>query len=187
MTKGYQRDYARSVAEEMVGRLAPYCQPDRLEIAGSLRRLKPHVGDIELVYISRLGLHKEPGSLFAEEVGIAEVKIQEILKAGIIAKRPNCDSHVTWGPQNKLAVHVATGVPLDLFATTPDCWWNYLVCRTGPADLNERIAREARQRGLHWHPYGKGFTQEDGTWLVMHSEREVFETVGLPYREPKDR
>jgi DNA polymerase/3'-5' exonuclease PolX len=188
LVRKFSRALANSVADEMTGRLMAACT--RLEAAGSLRRLKPQVGDIELVYISRQRQVPEAGALFGTvEEAEAEVAIQRMLAAGVLAKRPNVAGLPTWGPQNKLALHVATGIPVDLFATTEECWWNYLVCRTGPADLNTKIAQAARKRGLLWHPYEKGFTRNDGSgeWLVMRSEREVFEAVGLPYREPRER
>ena len=52
-----------------------------------------------------------------------------------------------WGPKNKLAVHVESGIPVDLFATSAESWWNYLVCRTGPAASNIAIAQAALAGG----------------------------------------
>jgi DNA polymerase/3'-5' exonuclease PolX len=88
--------------------------------------------------------------------------------------------------------HVASGIPVDLFATTEACWHNYLVCRTGPAESNIRIAAAAKARGWKWNPYGEGFSRggplagpEEAR--ALRSEREVFEFVGLPYTEPEER
>lgn len=67
-------------------------------------------------------------------------------------------------------------------------WWNYLVCRTGPADSNARIATEAQRRGYRWNPYSIGYTKlADGTVVSMNSEADVFAFVGLPYAEPWER
>ena len=44
---------ARGFAQIIAARLAPYCE--RIEIAGSIRRKRETVGDIELVAISRRG------------------------------------------------------------------------------------------------------------------------------------
>jgi DNA polymerase/3'-5' exonuclease PolX len=83
--------------------------------------------------------------------------------------------------------HVASGIPADLFAATRENWWNYLVCRTGPADSNMRICMGAQARGWKWNPYGAGFSDPEGNVRVMDSERAVFDFVGLPYREPEAR
>jgi DNA polymerase/3'-5' exonuclease PolX len=182
---------AKAVADELIVRLQPACT--RVEAAGSLRRAAGMVGDIELVYVSKLRPAPTAGELFPVEQAAAELVIQEWLSTGRITKRLNNLGRPTWGPQNKLSVHARSGISVDLFATTEECWWNYLFCRTGPATLNSLIAQLARKRGLHWHPYDRGFTNADADdtgvleWKVMHSEREVFETVGLEFKEPDRR
>lgn len=65
-------------------------------------------------------------------------------------------------------------------------WWNYLVCRTGPADSNTRICMAAQNRGWKWNPYGSGFSRGDEI-RAMESEAEVFDFVGLPYEQPEAR
>ena len=52
------------ITERLVSILAPFCE--RIEIAGSLRRLKPEVGDIELVVIPKLGA--DPNSSYAPKI-----------------------------------------------------------------------------------------------------------------------
>jgi len=91
-----------------------------------------------------------------------------------------------YGRKNKLMLHRATGLPVDLFAATEDNWWNYLVCRTGPADSNMRICTAAQSKGWKWNPYGAGFSR-DGKVVAMTSEQEVFAFVGLPYTNPEHR
>jgi len=76
---------------------------------------------------------------------------------------------------------------VDLFATTELAWCNCLVCRTGNAENNVRIALAAKEKGLMWHPYKHGFTDQRGKWLVVKSEEDVYRIVGLPYLEPWER
>ena len=110
-----------------------------------------------------------------------------MLDDGTLAKRQSKIGGTAWGDKNKLAVH-RSGMPVDLFRTVPESWWNYLVCRTGPADSNTRIATEAQRRGYRWNPYGIGYTKlADGTVTAMDSEAAVFAFVGLPYAEPWER
>jgi DNA polymerase/3'-5' exonuclease PolX len=107
---------------------------------------------------------------------------------GILSRRLNSKGAETFGPLNKLMRHVASGIPVDLFAATPENWFNYLVCRTGPAELNARIAGEAKRIGWKWHPYGSGFTALDnGQESLVECERDVFDFVGLPYFAPEQR
>jgi DNA polymerase/3'-5' exonuclease PolX len=154
-------------------------------IAGSLRRKRPVVSDIELLYVPRLNEIDDPEDMLCRKITIdlTEPAIAALLKLGTIAKRPNKRGSFTWGPENKLAVHIASGIPVDFFATTEERFFNALVVRTGPAESNVRIASAAKGIGWKWHAYGNGFTRAGETQIVT-SERAVFEHVQLPYLEP---
>jgi DNA polymerase/3'-5' exonuclease PolX len=183
---------AMPIAQKFVRFLERYCT--RIAIAGSLRRNRNLVSDIEILFISKITSAPDPQDLFGDrkiEVSAAGLAIGALLVSEVITKRQNVKGRESWGPKNKLAVHVASGIPVDLFETTEKNWWNALVVRTGPADLNRKIASAAIARGWEWHAYGNGFTRGDGKSLidrfVVKSEQDVFHHVGLPYQEPKDR
>lgn len=184
--KRFPRSFAMGVAEEIVGSLRPSCL--RIEVAGSLRRGKASVGDVEIVYVPISVSRPAGGDLFSREVAyLPDDRISEMEASGVLARRLNKAGRQTFGDKNKLMLHVPSGIPVDLFSTTEEAWWNYLVCRTGPAELNQRIASAALGRGWRWNPYGAGFTDGDGRVYPVSRERDVFELVGLPYAEPKDR
>jgi DNA polymerase/3'-5' exonuclease PolX len=177
---------ARDVAREMCDYLRPVTE--RLIVAGSLRRRNPLVGDVEILYVPKRG----PGvrtDMFqmAKAQNLTDLALEQLIARGIITKRPNRNGAEAWGSKNKLAVHVATGIPVDFFSTEPSFWFNYLVCRTGPAESNMRIAAAAKRKGWKWNPYRAGFTDDHGEIVQVKAERDVFEFVGLPYREPCDR
>lgn len=185
---------ARAVAEKIVAALEPVCS--RIVIAGSVRRKKAHVGDVEIVYIPKFTQVKNPLSLFGDEmmrVNAADLIIAELIARGSLAKRLNVNDSETWGEKNKLAVAVKTGIPVDLFSSTEQGWWTYLVCRTGSKETNMRVCNAAIARGCNWRPYEGGFTQkfvsEPGTtrFWRMDSEEEVFRFVGLPFLPPEER
>lgn len=183
----YPRALAIAAAKEIIS----HFNTDRLVIAGSLRRRKEQVGDIEIVYIPKITTHQDRTDLFAADrvthENLSDNSIQWMVAAHILRPRENVLGRTTWGEKNKLAVHVATGIPVDFFATTEAAWWNYLVCRTGSAETNMRIATSAQEKGLHWHPYNHGFTDNHGHVLTVTSERDVFTLAGLEYLEPWDR
>ena len=180
----WPRADALAVAREICARLSPHCE--RLVVAGSLRRKKQDVGDVEILYISRLE-ERQADLLTTEMVSLADEEIARMLADGTLSKRPSRTGGTAWGSKNKLALH-RSGLPVDLFRTAAESWWNYLVCRTGPADSNTRIATEAQRRGYQWNPYSSGFTRlADGTTFPMQSEEAVFAFVGLPYCAPEGR
>ena len=194
---------ARVVAEKIALELAPACE--RVEIAGSIRRRKEQVGDIEILYIPRQIDVLDPTDMFGRTVrgNAADIAIEQMIARGSLAKRPNKLGRQSWGAENKFAVAVKAGIPVDLFSTTRQAWFNYLVCRTGSAASNTRIAAAAQKMGYTWHPTSYGFEQRfasepaqwDGSsWTALgsiyvriESERGVFEFVGLKYLEPWER
>jgi DNA polymerase/3'-5' exonuclease PolX len=163
----------------------------RIALAGSLRRGKRAVGDVELLYISQVAERR--ADLFSSKlVALADLEIDKLVDADVLAKRRNKTGAFAWGAKNKLALHCAAGIPVDLFAATEENWWNYLVCRTGPAASNMEIATRAMRQGGKWTPYGNGFVRlgrngEVAEQCDMQSEEDVFAFVGLPYKLPERR
>lgn len=185
--------FPRALALEVVRDLLPHLQPvcGLLKVAGSLRRERAMVGDVELVFVPVL----KPGPaedflMPAPMIAQTDVVFAELLARGVIEKRQNVNGSEMWGVKNKLARHRATGVPVDFFATTDAAFWNYLVCRTGGARTNVAICNAAIAKGWKWNPYDEGFSRPAGLGREVHpvrSEREVFDFVGLPYLEPRER
>lgn len=192
----WPREEALAVAEELVAKLQPFC--NRIMICGSIRRKKATVGDVEIVYVP-LGRVVEPDpatfDFFARPKPIwvdeAAEEIDRMLRYDVLEKRLSIEAKEAWGAKNKLARHVASGIPVDLFAATEESWWNYVVCRTGGAASNTRIAFLAKSMGWKWRPYGAGFTRRSGgdagKLHPVTCERDVFDFVRIPYLEPEDR
>lgn len=176
---------ALAVAEELQAMLAPACE--RIAIVGSLRRGKAEVGDLELLFIPRLS--QRPDGLFDSQiVNVASEVIETWLTAGTITKRPNVNGVFTWGEANKLAVHVASSIPVDLFSCWTENWFVSLVIRTGSKETNLRLTTGAQKRGATLNAYGSGVTWSDGTVTPATSEEHVFEMCGVtPYLEPHKR
>jgi len=181
-------EQAQAVADEIVARLLPFCE--RIVVAGSLRRRKAEVGDVEILYIPRLATTKV--DFFATATGkLVDDELNFMLSCRLLEKRLNKLGSEMWGSKNKLARH-ACGIPVDFFSATPENWWNYLVCRTGGAQSNVAVASAAQRKGWKWNPYGVGFSRGgalagDSETHPVASEQEVFQFVGMPYREPWKR
>lgn len=205
MKTRFPAEEAKAVVRELLPHLEPACAKDAegkpwLRVAGSLRRRKAEVGDIELVYCPAFGPVKE--GLFTREGDLTEAVLEELCLKRVIEPRVNATGGIAWGKQNKLARHCASGIPIDFFSIQVPRFWNYLVCRTGSKETNMRIAQAAQARGLSWAPYHGGFTVEDlekasaalnrtdissGGLVLAKSEQDVFTLAGLPYLEPWQR
>ena len=165
---------AREIAEELKSLLEPGCA--RIEIAGSIRRRKPFPNDIELLVIPKYD-------------GLADMldrEIQTLLFEGVLDYRLNKLGRRVYGNKNKLMVHVPSGIGVDIFSTDEQCWAVSLVVRTGGERTNKQIAMAAINKGWHLQAYGAGFSTPQGD-IICKSERDVFEFVGLPCKEPWER
>lgn len=181
----FHRGDALKVAKELCDYLAPHC--DRIIVAGSLRRRRLVVGDVEILYIPKTVTEKD-GLFDQVDVNLAEKAIQSLLEASILEKRPNTLGHSCWGPQNKLAIHKASGIPVDLFATDEPRWWVAKVIRTGPKETNLALTNGAIALGRKLHAYGVGVEDmTTGQIFPAGSEQEVFTLCGVPYAEPWNR
>jgi len=157
----------------------------RCEVAGSLRRERPTVGDIEIVFIPFYDQRRE-GLFDTTPYSLADETLCRMIGRGVLAKRKNVNGSQMWGDKNKLAVHIATGIPVDFFATEQDFWFSYLACRTGPKESNIALAMAFQRHGWKWHPY-RGVEDSEGHMVYPSSEQDLFRLAGLPYREPCDR
>src|ERR1044071_3884421 len=140
-TETIKRKFPRAdgmrVAIELSALLNPFCE--RLEIAGSLRRRKELVGDIELLLIPRF--ESVADGLFDKRlVDLADAQLTRLLSGGVIEKRLSKTGIASWGPQNKLARHVESGIPVDCFSTDAERWWVALVIRTGSKETTLRLS-----------------------------------------------
>jgi DNA polymerase/3'-5' exonuclease PolX len=182
---------ALEVARELCAALKPHCE--KLIVAGSLRRRKKDVGDLEILFIPKMEVVPvfQQSDIFLPKIdskrSLADAALDVLVQKVIILQRRNTLGSFTWGPKNKLARHTSTGLPVDLFTATEANWYNYLVCRTGSADNNVRIAQAALAKRWAWHPYGSGFTDHLGADIPVTSEQDVFSLAGLPYLEPWER
>lgn len=175
----------------------PHALCERMCAVGGYRRGKREMKDLELLYIPRIAARVDGADLFGaeRETNLTEALWAELLAAGVLDKRLKITGAVSaWGEENKHARHVASGLPLDLFAATAENWVNRLVVTTGSAAHNIRIAETARKLGWEWEVYDAGFVPLGGTWAkcaktrrTMRSEHEVFEFVKMPYLRPEER
>ncbi|MBA7555427.1 hypothetical protein ES705_48089 [subsurface metagenome] len=165
---------AKAIADELVELLRLACE--RLVVAGSIRRRKPDVGDIELLCIPK----------FVEGVDQLDQKLKWLIGTHVLEYRPNKKGSIVYGPKNKLLRHADSDIGVDIFSTDEECWWVALVVRTGPKESNIAIATTAQKRGWRLRAYGAGFDTPEGL-IRCKSERDVFELVGLPYKEPRER
>ncbi len=165
---------ARRFADEVVERLAPYCE--RIEVAGSIRRERPTIGDIEIVCIPQ-----------TVEVANGFFDNKHIRHPGFITAVQQW-KRVRGLPTGKYTQRILpAGAKLDVFMASDDNWGLILAIRTGSARFShEVLARSWVRSGFH-SIGGHLVRERTGYQPDVRSEEELFELIGLDWVAPWDR
>ena len=154
---------ARGIAEELTSGLRAHPATDRVEIAGSARRMTDTVKDLDLVATAN-----DAGALV--EAFAALEAIDEV--------------HTSGEAGAKAVTH--SGLAVDLRIVPPRNFGNLLQHFTGSKEHNEALRADAVRRGLHVSEYG---VTDDAT-AVTHecaTEEEVYRVLGMEHIEPELR
>lgn len=194
---------ALRLAEHLCRRFEPYCS--RVLIAGSLRRLKSEVKDIELVVIPKWETRTVQDGLFPEEKRVN--LLFEAFERGVYGTAPGAEGvcQLRWikpGVEHIEHWHIKpegkywrglsdykTGCKVDIFFTTPERWGTTLAIRTGAGEFSKALAGHAlRVR----HKLGDGglFQTHAGgrlEFVPTPTEESFFEALGLEWVAPELR
>ena len=160
----YQYATAYKIALEVLEQLKPHCE--RIEIAGSVRRKKAEVGDIEIVAIPK------PYEIGLLESGIATVINQWQKVKGEL-------------PCKYTQRILPSGIKLDLFFAEEGNWGSVFAIRTGSADYSHKVLANG------WVRQGfrsdGGYLFRDGERYEVREEKDLFKLIGIPFVEPEYR
>ncbi|NCC52442.1 MAG: hypothetical protein EOM20_14655 [Spartobacteria bacterium] len=159
-----QLEVAKEIAERRKAQLAPHCE--RIEIAGSVRRGKNEVGDIEMVAIPK----PYDVGLFAD--GIAPIVESWKKVRGDLPCKYTCRI-------------LPEGIALDLFFATPDNWGLIYAIRTGSAEYSHRVLAVGWVR--NGYKSVNGMLTRDGVAVPVRDEQDLFRMAGVTWVEPEKR
>jgi DNA polymerase (family 10) len=149
---------------DLVARLRDARGVRRIEVAGSLRRRRPTIGDLDL-----LAAVDDPPAVIAALDGLKEV-----------------DKVVAAGTDKSSILLAESGLRVDLMVCPPEAWGTHLVHFTGSKDHNIALRGMALDRG--WSLSEKGWKVIDtGELLLDAEETDVYERLGLPWIPPEIR
>jgi DNA polymerase/3'-5' exonuclease PolX len=155
--------------------LAPYCK--QIEIAGSLRRRKPSIKDIDLVAEPHRTLRVD---MFGETIGF-QLPLDEIV--------PTFGQRSKNGPRYK-QIKLTGGLHLELYLVLPPAQWGYIfTLRTGPSEFGHWLVTPRNRGGaLPSHLTARdGGIYEGETLLETPTEASLFELLRLRWCEPEQR
>jgi len=172
---------ARRIAEQWTNEhLAPHCE--RVQIAGSIRRQKPEVGDVEIVAIPRVTtIHDLFGAPVAPEESLTPYLNRLV------------DENPEWrfaknGPRYK-QIELAD-VNLDLFLVRPPAQWGVILAiRTGPWEFSKWLVTKRRFGGALPSDckVEDGAVWRNGKVVPMPEEANLFAFLELDWIEPQSR
>lgn len=175
---------AKEAAVELAELLEPGCV--RIEIAGSIRRQKETVKDIELVAIPKMGAVR--GQLYEGEV---ESLLNRLIDALIHAnpQRIHFDQDTKRNGDRYKRLRF-DGIGVDLFIVLPPAQWGVIfTIRTGPAIFGRLLVTHQSKRGYLPDDMriSEGQLWHNGVAVPVETERQFFEKIGVPWIEPRNR
>lgn len=151
------------LAQEILEQLRKRSPADKLSLAGSLRRWKDTIKDIDILATSR-----EPDKVMNVFVKLPMVK--EVLMKG----------------PTKSSVVITEGIQVDLRVVEEASFGAALAYFTGSKAHNIKIREMAVKAGLKINEYGI-FRESDNKKIGGEKEEDVYRILGLPYIPPELR
>ncbi len=159
----YPLGRALPIAREAAAYLAGHAPVGRLDIAGSIRRWKETIGDIDIISTS-----SDPGAVmnaFTRMPGVKEVLMKGPTKSSVVLKE---------------------GMQVDIRVVDEDSYGAALAHFTGSKGHNIRLREIAVRAGMKLNEYGI-FSEKDDRKLGGRTEEEIYGLLGLQYVPPELR
>lgn len=152
---------AAAMAQELRDALARHPRVGRCAVAGSIRRGRETVGDIDLVAAAD------------DSEAVAQVLLE----------RPEVEYVYSRGPR-RVSVRLKSGVDVDLRIVAPECYGSALLYFTGSRTHTVGLRRLALAQGFRLNEYGlfRGSQRVAGK-----TEEEVYAALSLPFLPPESR
>jgi len=138
---------------------------DKISVAGSLRRMKPAVNDIDIITSAKENKSQEILSKFT--------KLEQIKRVVQIG-------------ETKAMVILKNGIQADLRVVKPEEYYSALQYFTGSKEHNVQLRTIAKDKGYLLSEYGL-FDRITKERIIINSEEEIYEKLGVEYPEPIKR
>jgi DNA polymerase (family 10) len=154
---------AHILAETLVRQIRESGLAESVEIAGSIRRMKETIGDIDILTTSDSG--RELIAFFT-----TLPQVSEVLAAG----------------DTKGSVNILNTVQADIRVVPRQSFGSALAYFTGSKAHNVRLRQIAKKKGLKLSEYGL-FGEKDSTLIASESEGDIYTSLGMSFVPPEIR
>lgn len=153
---------ALPIAQRWIERLRDLPGVVRLETAGSLRRWRSTIGDLDLVAACT-----NPAPLM--QAFVSQPEVTRVLGQG----------------ENKSSVELSNGLTIQLWAQPPERFGTLWQFVSGSKDHNVRLRELAQRRGLSLSE--RAISDSEGHEQLFAHEEDVYAALGLPWIAPELR
>lgn len=156
--------HGRPVADELIAYLGESEAVERAEPAGSMRRWRPTIGDIDILVATS-------SPITAAEAFTEWSRVDQVIEAG----------------ENKASIR-ARGIRIDARFVAPSDFGSALQYFTGSRDHNVKLRNRAIDRGMKMNEYGvfSGEAEEE-TRIAGDTEESMYSSLDLPWISPELR
>lgn len=154
---------ALPIAVELIEKLNALAEVKRINYAGSLRRMKETVRDIDILVTS-----KRPQKIMQRFVSLP--RVQSVLAHG----------------ETKSSILLQEGIQVDLRVMEPSCYGAALLYFTGSKQHNIHLRRIANDLGYKISEYGI-FSEKTDRRIAGREEVDIYRILGLAYIPPELR
>jgi len=182
---------AEDIALKIISEVIDFCE--KIEIAGSIRRERNIVNDIDLVLLPKPG-----------EIPKIIARCERNMK--MLAGRRTDPNNITFLHEKAgflLDLFFAHGEIVDLVSRTPSNWGAVYLCRTGSQQHNVQLCSLAHTKGLKFAPYRgvvramKGKNPDPANpdthvpaseeIIASETEEDIYHALGLQWLHPRNR
>ncbi|NML38512.1 DNA polymerase III [Chitinophaga sp. G-6-1-13] len=156
---------ARFAGQELLRILSLFPEVEKVALAGSLRRCKDTVGDIDILIQS------------------TEADRRKLLYK--ISRMPQTESIVATGPHH-FCVILRNHLQADIRLATHKHYGASLLYYTGSVPYNQYLEKLAGDKGFRFGPLGLTASQT-GEYVAGEQETDIFRQLGIDYLEPELR
>lgn len=179
---------ATQYANEFIELISNGC--DHIQIAGSIRRQKADVKDIEIVVVSKRveSLAYDMFGNRCQENDSVDFLLDDFISEAISKDKFDYDPKLK-RDGDKYKRFVYRGVAVDLFIAEPDNLGNILAIRTGNAEFSRALVTQRRHGGFMppWLKQKDGYLWSVNNRVICETEADFFTAIGIPFVEARDR
>lgn len=169
LTGRFLLDVADQTAEKMIALLSKLPGVEKVTPAGSLRRGRETVGDLDLLVTGKCCNSESQRDKVIEEI-VNFPGILEVLAKG----------------ENKVSVKLRSGMQVDVRILPPESFGAALQYFTGSKNHNVTLRQRALKQGYTLNEYGL-VRMEDEKRVAGETEEEIYQKLGLAWIPPELR